>query len=550
MNLMIGLLVFLIFIENYRSYPRNKILIPIVLGSIMLVVEGVISKKKYFKTLQFFAIYRYIQVLLVSMLMVGNYGNIRLSMYSLFELIAIEFIINIDIYEKSYRYIAIAVVSLPMIMTKVVQIICWKKESYICSNLLSVLIAIIVFLTLLFLFRDATARVESKFLKQERYIANANALNQQLVENQIKIKKANEQLARQKVQLEFAYNKINKVNSEILLQNQIFKLISAHREIEELLKLIIDEIRSQMNVNTIVIILYPNACNSKNMIYEVRSDYGKTYEQFLSEMIHAGAFVSYISQEETYVDNHVVKGTYEFIKNSEIASFMVTPITNGTDIIGGLYVADSKYDAFLENVPFFESAVSSINMAIENINLYRRLAEMATKDELTGIFNRRYLNISCEQFIREAQKNHTSISIVMLDVDLFKKINDRYGHLFGDEVLHYVAQIVDKFAKENDGFAARYGGEEFVVVFQERNLESTFQIAKELHDYIYDSHLHHGDEEITLRVSMGISSYPETCKNPNSLLGNADYAMYYSKENGRNQITIDSQKVREYVSIK
>ena len=247
------------------------------------------------------------------------------------------------------------------------------------------------------------------------------------------------------------------------------------------------------------------------------------------------------------MDNHVDTEKYEFVRDSEVASLLIIPLMNGEEIIGGLYIADSKYDAFTDNVPFFEATVSSINLAVENSNLYAKLEQLAIKDELTGIYNRRYLNQICDRCIYEALRDKTPLSVALFDIDKFKNINDSYGHLFGDDALKLVASMASELAENVGGIVGRYGGEEFVVLFPNRSLSSTYEVVKEFHQAIRATKLFYGMESVQVRVSIGISSFPETCQNPTDLLNYADWAMYYSKENGRDQITIDSSIIREQV---
>ena len=340
------------------------------------------------------------------------------------------------------------------------------------------------------------------------------------------------------------------MNSEILLQNQILKLISENHEINALLSLIAQTIRTQMEVDIFAIVLYPDVVSYNGMMYQIRSTYGQKYQDFLGNKIEQGTLNAFIVGNKTYVDNHVDSKKYEFVRDKEVSSLMIIPLSKEDHIIGGLYIADSKYDAFTDNVTFFESTVSSINIAVETKNLYAKLEKMAITDELTQIYNRRYLNQICDRFIFEALNNKTHLSVALFDIDKFKSINDSYGHLFGDEALKSIAVMALELAERTGGVAGRYGGEEFVVLFPERDLASTYEIIKEYHEEIRNKIFHHGSDVVNLRLSVGIASYPETCLNPNDLLNYADWAMYYSKENGRDRITIDSAEVREQVRLK
>lgn len=548
LHLILVLLVAVIVIEHgVYGYVKN-IKPALIMCIVAVVIEYILRMKQFFCNSSFSIVYRYMQVLGISFLMFTNLNRqITALVYVVFLLVCVEFVMNFDVSDKYYRYLSLALVITPAFLLQIVKAISNDGNKVVISDIICVLVTCLVLNSLIGFYIDVTVRLEKKYLAQLRYIEDANAINQQLVENQEKVKKANEQLASQKIQLEFAYSKINNVNAEILLQNQILKLISAHHDMERLMALIVATIRSQMNVDTFAILLYPNAVLSENMIYKVRSTYGIIYQQFLGEKIEEGTLFPYIGKNETYVDNHVDTEKYEFVRDSEVASLLIIPLMNGEEIIGGLYIADSKYDAFTDNVPFFEATVSSINLAVENSNLYAKLEQLAIKDELTGIYNRRYLNQICDRCIYEALRDKTPLSVALFDIDKFKNINDSYGHLFGDDALKLVASMASELAENVGGIVGRYGGEEFVVLFPNRSLSSTYEVVKEFHQAIRATKLFYGMESVQVRVSIGISSFPETCQNPTDLLNYADWAMYYSKENGRDQITIDSSIIREQV---
>lgn len=496
-------------------------------------------------------VYRYVQVIGLSLLMIFEIIEpLTPILLVAYVLTSIEFMINFDLNDRYYESVTQLLVMIPAILFQIYEIMANNRIRIEMSGLLTYSIVFLILRLLVWVYVDVTNGLINRYLAQLRYVEDANAVNQQLIENQEKVKKANEQLAEQKVQLEFANTKIHNVYSEILLQNTILKLISDHHEIERLFSLIVETIRSQMNVDTFAIYLVPKAVQSRNLICQVKSMFGMKYQQFLKDKIEAGVLEPYLRNRETYVDNHVDASQYSFVQHNEVSSLMIIPLIKAEEMIGALYIADTKYDAFIDNVPFFEATVSSINIAIENINLYAKLEEKAIKDELTNIYNRRYLNQVCDQFIFEAIRDKTPLSVALFDIDKFKNINDSYGHLFGDEALKLVASMASELAESTGGVAGRYGGEEFVVLFPNRDLASTHEVVITYHEAVRQTAFCYENERVEVRLSVGISSFPETCQNPNDLLNYADWAMYYSKENGRDRITIDSEEIREQVRLK
>lgn len=214
-------------------------------------------------------------------------------------------------------------------------------------------------------------------------------------------------------------------------------------------------------------------------------------------------------------------------------------------------LADSMKDANIE----LQVQQEKINKANELLGLqklkleaaYKKMHEMAVRDGLTGIYNRGHLNHIFDELCENSKVSNRPISVALFDIDHFKLINDTYGHLFGDSVIVSIAQLAKQIAEKNHGIAARYGGEEFVVVFPGKKVHECIPIVEEIKQNISDYSLKYNDDPVNVHVSVGITSYPEICKEPIELLNHADWAMYYSKKNGRNRITVDSDEIREIV---
>lgn len=399
------------------------------------------------------------------------------------------------------------------------------------------------------LFTEYLKKNTHEMLRLQRMVNSVKETNDALSENQEKVKKANELLGVQKVKLEAAYQKINSVNAEMMIQNQIISYISSSLELEKVMQLITQTVLDKMEVDVCAIVLYPNATFNSKVLYKIRTNKNENYKQLLSNDIENYCFDQYIRDGKTYVDNHV-KNRYDFLKDSSIGSLLIIPFIKNQRIIGALYVGHTTYDYFYDNKTFYETIVSQFIVALDNANLYKKMESMAVRDGLTGIYNRRFLTKMFQETIKEAVRNNQSVSVVLFDIDYFKSINDSYGHLFGDVAIQAIAKIGWTVAKENDGIIGRYGGEEFVIIFKNKNVEESYNIILELHKKIKNTQLKHASGSVKIDVSMGLTSYPETCKNPEELLSRADWAMYYSKQCGRGIITIDSDDIQKLVNRK
>ncbi|MEA5476685.1 diguanylate cyclase [Pseudanabaena galeata UHCC 0370] len=171
----------------------------------------------------------------------------------------------------------------------------------------------------------------------------------------------------------------------------------------------------------------------------------------------------------------------------------------------------------------------------------QELQRLVNLDGLTQIANRRCFD---ERIIYEWQRLHREkqpLSLLMFDVDYFKRYNDHYGHQLGDECLLRIAQAVDQVVYRPADLVARYGGEEFIVILPNTNLEGSIAVAKNLHEAIADLQIPHQDSDVSdiVTISMGIASdIPNLERSPYVLINQADQALYYAKQQGRNQLVI------------
>ncbi|MCI5209794.1 MAG: sensor domain-containing diguanylate cyclase, partial [Candidatus Electrothrix sp. ATG2] len=172
----------------------------------------------------------------------------------------------------------------------------------------------------------------------------------------------------------------------------------------------------------------------------------------------------------------------------------------------------------------------------EKRKIQNKLEEMALHDSLTGLYNRKVLEERLMDNIESAQRHRYALSILMLDLDHFKQINDNYGHLEGDNVLRRVADILKNSIRKKD-FAARYGGEEFTIVLPETPLHQAQDLAERLRNNIAAQEFatQKGDH-IHITVSIGAACLSSYIQSPKMLIQRADTALYSAKKRGRNQV--------------
>ena len=172
---------------------------------------------------------------------------------------------------------------------------------------------------------------------------------------------------------------------------------------------------------------------------------------------------------------------------------------------------------------------------LEKVNA--ELGVLSQTDGLTQLFNRTHWeNCLQAEFKRWSRSNNPSC-LVMLDIDHFKKVNDSYGHLVGDEVIRHISDLIRELSRETD-IPGRYGGEEFVILLADTTLENGAIFAERLRKEVAQSIVKYNDLDLTYTVSMGVSEVNPSIKNYEAWIECSDSALYKSKESGRNKVTL------------
>lgn len=167
------------------------------------------------------------------------------------------------------------------------------------------------------------------------------------------------------------------------------------------------------------------------------------------------------------------------------------------------------------------------------------LNELAIKDSLTGIYNRRYINEKLPLDLINASLSDYSISIIMVDIDLFKKVNDTYGHLIGDCVLKGLANTLKQCLKRENDWVARYGGEEFLICLPGAPLSFAEKLAEKIRRKIENAPINCGELTVSITASFGVASVtPKHGTTVEELIENADKKLYDAKRNGRNRVEV------------
>ncbi|MGC2064011.1 MAG: sensor domain-containing diguanylate cyclase [Thermodesulfovibrionales bacterium] len=222
----------------------------------------------------------------------------------------------------------------------------------------------------------------------------------------------------------------------------------------------------------------------------------------------------------------------------EAKSLMCVPIRSKGNILGVFEIINNTSSGSFtrDDLTLFLRLVDHAAIAIEMTTIYQKMAEISVTDDLTKLFNTRYLNRTLEIEITRSNRHKTSLSLIFMDIDHFKVINDNYGHLVGSKLLVEVGQILIRSLRTID-IVARYGGDEFVMVLPQTAPGAALSIAERIRKAV-EQYVFLKKEGYSLRMtaSFGVASYPESAKSKEDLLRLADEAMYRVKNQTRNGV--------------
>ena len=234
------------------------------------------------------------------------------------------------------------------------------------------------------------------------------------------------------------------------------------------------------------------------------------------------------------------------VNTTTIESIMSAPIKA---VDSSIFMADAngimcqsgiRHLAVTENGEFI-GLLSAMNFFEYYKDVEEHLSNLAVHDGLTGIYNRRYFDETLAREWKRTMREKAPLSLIMLDIDYFKKYNDTYGHQAGDECLRQVATTISGALRRPADMAARYGGEEFVVVLPNFKLENSAKFGETIRAKIEALKMEHkqSDANPFITVSLGIASVvPSSISSYEELVGAADKALYSAKNKGRNRVCV------------
>jgi len=254
-----------------------------------------------------------------------------------------------------------------------------------------------------------------------------------------------------------------------------------------------------------------------------------------------GLFARAIDSRKAVVENNVGTVMGHLPGAGETAAAVCLPLVSFGQVLGVLLLESASCEAFLPaDVSALESVSDICATAIQNARHFERVRQLAYMDGVTGIFNRRYFELRIAEEISRSTRHGLAFSVIMVDIDHFKQLNDEFGHLVGDEVLRQVSAILTQQLRKSD-VLTRFGGEEFAIITPETDLDSALAVADKLRRVVESWHFPGVARPVT--ISAGIAEFPTQGGTRHEVVKSADEALYAAKQAGRNRV-VTAQMLR------
>lgn len=228
-----------------------------------------------------------------------------------------------------------------------------------------------------------------------------------------------------------------------------------------------------------------------------------------------------------------------FLRELRIKSGLIVPLVMRDRILGALFLQDIDFDRdwSIDDISLIGSLADNLSVAIENAELHLEREMQAVTDGLTGVNNRRSFNENLLKEFERAKRYDQPLSLIIVDLDYLKKINDQYGHMAGDEAIRSIGAVLKQSSRSTD-FVARYGGEEFCLLLPNTEIDMAEQLAERLRRCINEVTI---PEYGNISASLGVSNFPLHCDSAEDLFSQADEALYKAKSGGRNCVKVALQ---------
>ncbi len=334
---------------------------------------------------------------------------------------------------------------------------------------------------------------------------------------------------------------LHKTLNKISILYSISQAVNFIDDLKRLLKIVLTKALDTLQAEKASLMFYDYADNSLQIKFvfglsdkNIEADINNGLIECTKIKISEGIAGSVFAQKKSIICNLGQNDPrfYSSHESSHTNSLLCVPLIAKGEAIGVINITNKKGDRLFTraDLEFMEALANQAAIAIDNAKLY----ELATKDGLTKLYIYRHFYTLLENELRRAARYEHPMTILMMDIDNFKKVNDTFGHLVGDQVLREVASVISNSIRKID-IAARYGGEEFAIILPETCANDAKIIANRVRDNISKISVNVREGiNICPTVSVGMSEFPSCAEDEVTLLELADIALYQSKAAGKN----------------
>jgi diguanylate cyclase (GGDEF)-like protein len=276
--------------------------------------------------------------------------------------------------------------------------------------------------------------------------------------------------------------------------------------------------------------VYCDESCSRLFVDEVVQNTIKTFSFITGERINLGQLAKRLATRR-------FESRWDGPSNGRLKSHITLPLVNEEEVLGCASLNSVHSDAFdAQALQFFSLITYQMISSMKHSQVVSSMKDMAIYDTLTRVYNRSHLNQVLEEEYRNSCASKQPLSIIMVDIDHFKAVNDRYGHDEGDRALIHVASLLQASLRKHD-IVARFGGEEFLVVLPRALMKDAVVIAERIRRSVEATPLPGGGREINLTISLGVAAIPAVWpESKEELIKCADTALYEAKGKGRNRV--------------
>jgi len=323
-------------------------------------------------------------------------------------------------------------------------------------------------------------------------------------------------------------------SSQLMLENiyETTRALSSMLDLEQLLKEVLNIADDLLRAKKCVVLLAESKREDLFIYAELYKGKKTIYDPPVSITDFKKADISH------YEDR--LNSNKSRIKFNSESQMLELPLISHGKVLGLLQIEPLKKGDFSEKERnSFTVFANSTAIAIDNARLHMKMQELTIIDELTGLYNYRHFRNKLTDEIRRADRYQQQLSILMIDVDHFKKLNDSQGHQTGNIILQEIATIIKHSVRDVD-IVSRFGGEEFMVILPQTGLKESMIIAERMRTNAERAYFSNsqGRRDLRATVSIGVAIYPDGVISPGQLLEKVDEAMYMAKNNGRNRVCV------------